>query len=155
MKKRNQTKIIHSILSIIGLALVISCNNIHILKESYKTLDANEKKLVDSYKTNIEKAYNKDDNEIVLILQYNCFVGKTIKIEGKEEVEFKKEDENRYVQKISKINKNKKNINLLMDGKILNIKFIKDYDYIRVCYNEAKKEWVVIYYDFPKAIIPH
>jgi len=137
------------------MLFTISCSNVITLKKTYNSLQKTEKQQVDSYLENANEIFDKKNNEVVLIFQYNCFSGKKIKINNKKEINFQKEGDKLYFQQISKINKDEGGVNITMGKEKVHIRFIKDYDYILVCYYEQEKKWNLIYHNYPKIIVPN
>ncbi|MBV8328514.1 hypothetical protein [Chryseobacterium sp.] len=131
----------------------VSCQNKKLYYLKYEDLPSEKKKEVNEYLGDVKKMYPKKDNEILLMLGYNCFLNESVLINKnikKEFPEIKNGNSDGKTTMIIVEKKINKNIELVFsDGKKINIMPKEKYDYISVCYNKKFKEWYIEYYNYP------
>ncbi|WP_419869387.1 hypothetical protein [Chryseobacterium sp. CT-SW4] len=133
----------------------VSCQSHMIINSTkYENLNLEKRQEVDGYLLDAKKMLSKKDDEIILMFQYNCFLGQKISINNTYTKDFPKTNKIHYGQSIvnfpKKIGKIKINMS---NGKSFSISQKKDYDYITICHNEKTGNIYIHYYDFPKILV--
>jgi len=133
----------------------VSCQTEKVINSTkYENLSLQKKQEVDGYLIDAKKMVLKNENEIVLLFQYNCFLGKKIIVNNTYAKDFPKSDKVHYGQSIVNFSKNLGAIKIkLSDGKNFSIPQKKNYDYITICYNQKSEILYIHYNDFPKMLI--
>ncbi|QPQ52183.1 hypothetical protein H3Z85_01330 [Chryseobacterium indologenes] len=72
------------------LSFNISCQTKKIFYTKYEDLPYKKQEMVKTYLDPVKETYPKNDNEIGLMLGYNCFLGQTVTINNKIKKNFKK-----------------------------------------------------------------
>jgi hypothetical protein len=123
--------------------------------DKYENLSLDDKKEVNQYLEKVKKSISKKDDEVILMLQYNCFFDKTLNVNNKFTESFpRKENTIHYGQKFIHISKNTGDIIIKQsDGKKVRIPQKSGYDYISVCYYNKEDRFFIHYYDFPKFLM--
>lgn len=140
----------------ISMLSFFSCQTKKIVSyENYKNLDSLRKKEVDGNLNDVLKHLGKKENEIVLLFQYNCFLGEKIEINNGSKLDFPKVlNESHYGQKFSHFRKDIGNIKIeLSNGKEFFIQQKKGFDYIGICYYEKEDKLYIEYFDYPRILI--
>ena len=133
----------------------VSCQTGKVINSTkYENLSLQKKQEVDGYLIDAKKMAPKNENEIVLLFQYNCFLGKTIIVNNIYTKDFPKSDKVHYGQSIVNFSKNLGAIKIKLSGrKNFSIPQKKNYDYITICFNQKSEILYIHYYDFPKMLI--
>lgn len=129
-----------------------SCQTEKFYYTKYENLPLEKKQEVDIYVEAVKKEYPKNNNEISLMLGYECFLNQSVIINKTIKKEFPSiKNVNHYGMIIVNVEKEKgKKIELeFSDKKKIKITPKQNYDYISVCYNGKYKEWYIEYYDYP------
>ncbi|GAE64980.1 hypothetical protein SAMN05421692_3016 [Chryseobacterium indologenes] len=133
------------------LSFNISCQTKKIFYTKYEDLPYKKQEMVKTYLDPVKETYPKNDNEIGLMLGYNCFLGQTVTINNKIKKEFQEKNDNQdYGIMMINLEKRNKNIKLkFSDGKKITIKPKEGYDYIFLCYYKNFNQWSIEYYNYP------
>lgn len=147
--------IVNLLLGVFILLNFISCQTKRVINTtSYANLTSDKKIEVDSYLLDAKKLVIKEENEIVLLFQYNCFLGQEITINDVYKKDFPNVSKIHYGQTIMNFAKGLDKIKIkISNGKIFSIAQKMGYDYINLCYNEKLETFYIHYYDFPKMLV--
>lgn len=140
-------------LTVLLMLSFVSCQTKKLYFSAYKDLPLEEKQEVNTYLAEVKQAYPKNDNEIILMLSYECFLKQSVIINKKIQKEFPEVKNGSHYGKTLIITIGKalnKNIELeFSNGNTIKISPKEKYDYISVCYGKDSKEWYIEYYDYP------
>ncbi|SHM65598.1 hypothetical protein [Chryseobacterium polytrichastri] len=134
---------------------LISCQSKKVYTNNFDKLSIEKKQEVKTYLDEFNKTYPKKDNEIILMLSYECFLNKSVIINKKISKSFNEDKiHGGHLGKtaIITLEKNlKRKIELsFSDGKKVKFSLKDNYDYISICYSVPANEWYIEYYDYPQ-----
>ena len=76
-------------LTVLLMLSFVSCQTKKLYFSAYKDLPLEEKQEVNTYLAEVKQAYPKNDNEIILMLSYECFLNQSVIINKKIQKEFR------------------------------------------------------------------
>ncbi len=140
------------IMSLLMLSFV-SCQTKKFYYTKYENLPSEKKQEVNTYLDGVKKSHPKKENEIILMLSYECFLKQSVIIDKRIKKTFPEMENGSHYGRTLMINIEKelnKNIELkFSDGKKINVSPKEKYDYVSVCYSKSSKEWYIEYYNYP------